>query len=75
MASDTSLENYGTFGAYSVLLLTVIGLVAGSTNTMVLFVINFLGTRTDHWCHVTQLENDSLSTQVRQPCYFYVLCK
>ena len=64
MDYDTFMNHFGTFGWFNVVLVLITCLAGASTMAMNLILINFLGTRTDHWCFVPDLANRSLEDQV-----------
>jgi len=65
MDYEEFVTDYGTFGYYHILILTVIGLAANTTLSLNNFIINFLGTHAHHHCHVPGLENYTMSQQLK----------
>ena len=66
MDYDIFLSHFGTFGWFNVVLLFITCLAGVSTSSLNSILINFLGTRTDHWCFVPELVNRSLEDQVNK---------
>ena len=64
MDYDTFLSHFGTFGWFNLVLIFITCLAGASTMSMNSILINFLGTRRDHWCFMPELANRSFEDQV-----------